>query len=184
MKTWQGVVLGLALLALLPPAHSLGAVPDDAYWDDRFAPLGVDGLVYAIAVSGDAVYVGGAFTAAGGIAANGIAKWDSLTNTWSALGNGFDTTVTALTFSNGNLYAGGTAKTWNTPLAARWDGCMWSPLGSGVNNSVSGIAASGDDVYIVGSFTIAGKPSTHIGHWNKPTAPPECRIYYFPFVTK
>lgn len=50
--------------------------PDDAYWDDRFAPLGVDGPVYAIAVSGDDVYVVGSFTIAGAKPSTHIARWN------------------------------------------------------------------------------------------------------------
>ena len=38
--------------------------------------------------SGPALYVGGDFTTAGGVAANHIAKWDG--SSWSALGSGMD----------------------------------------------------------------------------------------------
>ena len=62
--------------------------PGDELWDDRFNVLGVTGYVRAIAVSGDDVYVGGEFSAVGGVAANNIAKWNSATGTWSALGSG------------------------------------------------------------------------------------------------
>src|SRR6266852_3430940 len=59
--------------------------------------------------SGPALYAGGGFTTAGGVAANYIAKWDSAQ--WSTLGSGMDSVVRALTvFEDGGgpaLYAGG-----------------------------------------------------------------------------
>ncbi len=41
------------------------------------AANGTDGLVYALAVSGSDVYVGGEFTQAGGQSANNVAMWNS-----------------------------------------------------------------------------------------------------------
>jgi hypothetical protein len=38
--------------------------------------------------TGPALYAGGAFTTAGGVSANRIAKWNGSTSTWSALGGG------------------------------------------------------------------------------------------------
>ena len=49
--------------------------------------LGDERRVYALAVSGTNLYAGGNFTTAGGVTANGIAKWDG--HAWSALGSGF-----------------------------------------------------------------------------------------------
>src|SRR5260370_572219 len=60
--------------------------------------------------TGPALYAGGQFTTAGGVAANYVAKWDG--SQWSALGSGTDAVVWALTvFDDGTgpaLYAGGT----------------------------------------------------------------------------
>lgn len=144
------------------------------------------GSVNTIALSDNTVYIGGVFTSVGGVAAKNVARWSTLTHTWSAVGHGLDTAINALVWNNNNLYAGGVAKTSGISLIARWDGCTWSPLGSGVDNIVNGIAASSDDVYVVGMFTLAGnKPSTHIARWSKPaTTPTECHTYYFPFVSK
>ena len=61
--------------------------------------------VYALAVSGSNVYAGGAFTTAGGTAANYIAKWDG--KSWSVLGSGMNNAVRALTVAGNDLYAGG-----------------------------------------------------------------------------
>ena len=66
---------------------------------------GVAGTVYATTMIGSRLYVGGAFSSAGGVAANNIAMWDG--TAWHALGAGVDSTVFALTSVNGRLYAGG-----------------------------------------------------------------------------
>jgi hypothetical protein len=47
---------------------------------------GIDNEVFALAVSGTDLYAGGYFYNAGGVSANGIAKWDG--SAWSALGSG------------------------------------------------------------------------------------------------
>ena len=63
-------------------------------WDDRFSFPGVEGEVYAIAVSGGDVYFGGAFSSAGGIPSRNIARWDG--QNWFALGPGVDGPVYAI----------------------------------------------------------------------------------------
>jgi len=56
---------------------------------------GVDGLVYALAVTDDGtVYAGGDFSTAGSTQASNIARWDG--DRWSPLGNGTDELVEAL----------------------------------------------------------------------------------------
>ena len=103
--------------------------------------------VHAFAIfddgTGPALYVAGYFTSAGGVPANGIAKWDG--NTWSALGSGLTSLVGPLpvvralaVFDDGNgpaLYAAGHfshAGGQPIPMVARWDGSGWSALGNGV----------------------------------------------------
>ena len=68
--------------------------------------------MYALAVTGSDLYVGGYFTTAGGIGASNIAKWNG--NSWSALGSGiggghgpYPPSVYALAIFAGDLYAGG-----------------------------------------------------------------------------
>ena len=49
---------------------------------------GVNDRVYALAVVGNEVFVGGDFTEAGGVSANRVARFNTQTNTWSSLGTG------------------------------------------------------------------------------------------------
>ncbi len=62
---------------------------------------------YALAVYNSNLIVGGYFTDAGGVAADGIARWDG--TAWSALGSGLGVGewVFALTVLNGELTVGG-----------------------------------------------------------------------------
>src|SRR5204863_4249997 len=58
--------------------------PGDENWDDRFYSSGLDGPVYAVAVSGSNVYVGGRFSSVSRLTVNGIARWDSISSQWFA----------------------------------------------------------------------------------------------------
>jgi len=120
------------------------------------------------------VYAGGAFAAAGGVAANHIAKWNG--DSWSALGIGIGGSapyVYAIALSGNDVYAGGDFQTAGGGPAnyiAKWDGNSWSAIGGGVNSSVRTVALGGNDVYAGGDFTTAGGgPASHIAKWNGST---------------
>ena len=67
--------------------------------------MNIDVNTLAVDASGN-VYAGGAFTIAGGVTANRIAKWNG--SAWSALGTGMNQSVDALAVdASGTLYAGG-----------------------------------------------------------------------------
>jgi len=134
----------------------------------------MNGDVKAIAVNsttGD-LYVGGAFTTAGGVSAHYIAKWDG--STWSALGSGVNANVEAVAVnsSTGEVYAGGAFTTAGGITAhhiAKWNGSAWSALGSGMNDFVYAVAvnSSTGNVYAGGHFTTAGGVSANfIAKWN------------------
>ncbi len=129
----------------------------------------MNSTVYALTAIGTDLYVGGAFTTAGGVSANKIAKWNG-TN-WSALGSGMNSTVYALTAIGTDLYAGGffsSAGGVSASRIAKWNGTSWSALGSGMDSTVS--CPNGDrrrPVCRRGSFTTAGGvPASRIAKWN------------------
>ncbi len=158
------------------------------FWDTQFnmpngVPLNMNNggvsqscKVLALAVSGTNIYVGGVFFSANNIAATNVAKFDTLTNTWSKLGTGSGNGVTGGTFPGvyalavigSDLYVGGvfdTANVGGTTVSAnnvaKFDTLTntWSKLGAGsgngVSNSVLALAVSGSDLYVGGAFTQA-----------------------------
>ncbi|MDQ2769419.1 MAG: T9SS type A sorting domain-containing protein [Bacteroidota bacterium] len=166
------------------PAAPNGA--DDYKWQGGFGlPEGINGSpigsnVKTVLQVGSDVYIGGNFTAAGGTAANFIARWDG--SRWRALGtgpaNGLNGFVRALAVApNGDLYAGGDFTRAGGVVAngiARWNGSTWSALGTGTQNGVqvnSGVYAiavvANGDVYAGGNFYQAGSQSvTGLARWN------------------
>ena len=163
---------------------------DGARWTALNGPNGngVDGEVRSLHVfddgNGAALYVGGSFTAAGGVPASGIARWNGLT--FSPLpglsGNGVQGTVRALTsFDDGRgsaLYAGGAFSSAGGVTAnsiARWTLNGWSALtdgtGNGVDGTVDALSAfddgSGPALFVAGSFSLAGgRAANSIAKWN------------------
>ena len=144
---------------------------------------GVGGFVEDLTISGNDVYVVGGFSrvyqnATTPLSANNVAKWNSATGNWSALGggdglsaNGVNQRVDDVLVSSGNVYLGGAFTVaynaaGNSVFAngvARWNGSAWVALGNGgaaTANGVSGgqawvhgLALIGNDLYVGGSFT-------------------------------
>ncbi|HPI37315.1 MAG TPA: hypothetical protein PK397_05150, partial [Ignavibacteriaceae bacterium] len=134
---------------------------------------GTNSTVYAVAVSGGNVYVGGSFQMAGGKPANNIARWDG--STWSALGSGTSSTVFGLAVSGSDVYAVGSFNTAGGISArgiAKWNGTSWYALGGGVYNDAKCVTVSGSDVYVGGAFTSASNDGSNfitvnnIAKWN------------------
>jgi hypothetical protein len=159
-----------------------------ARWDGAtWSPLGTgmgnsrpfsDPAVLALAVlpNGD-VLAAGDFDSAGGVPANGIARWNG--SSWSALGSGFANTIspsdvkvhTLLPLPNGDVVAGGAFNVAGGIPAtriARWDGANWSALGSGMNATVFALAVRTDGVLVAGgNFTTAGGVSANcVARWD------------------
>lgn len=94
----------------------------------------------AVMPNGDLI-AGGSFTAAGGGAANCIARWDG--SAWAPVGTGLTrfaagfplASVAALAvLPNGDLIAGGSFTAADGVFVnriARWNGSLWLPLGEG-----------------------------------------------------
>src|SRR5690606_24064478 len=143
---------------------------------------GLNGAVNCMAEGPDGkIYVGGAFTNAGGVsAADYLARWNPITEQWEAVGApafGAATgtpIVNALAFdAAGNLYAGGYfINAQSVPAAdyiAKFDGTNWTALGTGTNGAVYSIAiAPNGDVYAGGAFANAGGVANtiRIAKWN------------------
>jgi len=118
--------------------------------------------------SGPALFVGGTFTAAGGVPATRIAKWDG--STWSALGDGLSGTVQGMAaYDDGSgeaLYVvGNFTASGAMPLnhIARWDGRGWSAVGAGLNDNGfaairfdDGGGSGGESLFVGGAFVQAG----------------------------
>ncbi|RZL07781.1 MAG: T9SS type A sorting domain-containing protein, partial [Hymenobacter sp.] len=138
--------------------------------------------VYALAVSGTNVYVGGIFGRAGAAAAANVARWNG--TAWSSLGtgaaNGVNSTVYALGVVGPTLYVGGDFKQAGGASAnylARWDGTSWSTLGTGTTNGVSAgvraMAVAGNNLYVGGNFATAGTtPVNYVAKWDGTTWSP------------
>jgi hypothetical protein len=160
---------------------------------------GVNGPVFALAVyddgSGPALYVGGAFSMAGGMPAQRVAKWDG--SSWSTLGpplgqgvGGFVHSLAVHDDGSGpSLYVGGRFETaGGTPSnggitvksVAQWDGESWHALtgstgtgvagpgnSTGVYSLVSHDSGSGPLLFVGGNFaTAGGLQANNIAAWD------------------
>ncbi len=183
------VLAGLRTIALLglfcwaPTDSDAQCTPA---WDTSFAAPGPNGPVFAVETyndgTGPALYVGGSFTAVGGVAVtSNLAKWDG--TTWSAVGNGVIDfgPVRALKVHNDGsgprLFVGG--QFFGTPgvfigLVAAYDGATWDDLGGGMEGViVTSFEEFGSQLYAAGTFISAGGNSIDgIARWNGSTWSP------------
>lgn len=134
---------------------------------------GATPYVFALREHEGDLYIGGAFTSAGGAEANRVAKWNG-TN-WSPLGGGVrgDTVysyVTSLAFLGSELYAGGTFSRVDDqviPFLVRWNGTSWRGVSGGVNAQVSALESFNGKLYVGGDFSMAGGDSAkHVAIWD------------------
>lgn len=144
----------------LNPLLSAGRI---AYWDgEKWATYGIgaNGAINDIAVAPNGyVYVTGAFTSIGGVAAARVAFWDGAA--WNAMGAGLNAEGYNIQVApDGQVFVGGTFTTAGGVTAnyiARWTGAAWYSLGvyNGLNNFVHSIAISldGSLLYAGGAFT-------------------------------
>lgn len=129
----------------------------------------LNGFVYTLATAGSDLYVGGAFSQTGDgtvLDLNGIARYDTVANIWSALPNqGLDGYVTALTISGSDLYAGGEFTETNDGVMlnlgniAHYDMVTdtWDALpNQGLNTQIDALAVVGTDLYVGGTFEQTG----------------------------
>ena len=153
------------------------------------AGTGSYAYAYSIAVHGSNVYASGYFSTAGGVAANGVAKWNG--SGWSAVGSWGGSFISTVAVAGTDVYFGGS---FSSPGGvrradgiAKWNGSSWSAFGSGIYNVPNALVVSGSDVYGAGYFTTDGGNTvsraakwngsgwTHIGVW--PSGPGESIPY-------
>jgi hypothetical protein len=124
--------------------------------------------VWDLTVFGGALIVAGGFGQAGGIAANGIARWTG--SAWSTLGNGFNGDVLALTVLDGSLVAtGGFTQAGATAAnyVAAWNGSTWSALGAGLDAEGRALTVYNGSLVVGGTFTEAGGvPANYVARWS------------------
>lgn len=143
---------------------------DGTSWEPLEGPdgIGLDDTAFALAVyddgTGEALYVGGRFNAAGGVPARGVARWDG--SSWSSLEDGFEGVALDMqVYDDGSgpaLYVGGRVLDAIGPAEsiAKWDGRRWVELGARMDERVDGLAVyddgSGEKLYVGGRFETAG----------------------------
>jgi hypothetical protein len=143
------------------------------------APVSVSSLAVYDDGTGPALFVGGSFTTAGGVAAQRLAKWAG--QQWSAVGSGMDATVKALAVWDDGagpalFAAGGFERAGETAAqhVARYDAQGFSALGDGqgLNYDAVGLGAFDDGAgpawYVTGGFSAAGTTYTRaVARWTQ-----------------
>jgi hypothetical protein len=139
---------------------------DGAAWSPLGLGVGFNGVSALVAFDdggGPALYAGGRFSIAGGVAVDDIARWNGVS--WSAVGTWPHYSVQDLVVhdsgSGPELYAAG----WKG--VARWNGTSWVTLGTGLNSYVEALAWYGGALHAAGSFTTQnGGAADGIARWN------------------
>jgi trimeric autotransporter adhesin len=132
-------------------------------------------IVNALVVLNGELYVGGNFTAAGGVPANSLAKWNG--TTWSAVGGGvnggiggLDPAVYDLEVINGLLFISGNftnAGAANANYVAMHNGSNFTGLATGTNNLVYALGSYNNNLVAGGQFSLAdGLTVNNIAEWS------------------
>jgi hypothetical protein len=123
---------------------------------------------------------GGAFTTAGGVLCNRIARWDGAA--WQPLASGMNGAVLSLTTLDPDgsgpqppvLVAGGAFTTAGGAAInrlAKFDGLTWTGFGTGANSTVWALGhwdpGTGDQMVLAGDFTaVNGVAASRIARWD------------------
>jgi hypothetical protein len=121
---------------------------------------GVNNSVYSLYKVDDQLYVGGTFSQAGGQSASRIARLNTETNVWEALGSGVDGRVSALAQHGQYLYVGGHFNRANGTFSRRiarldMQTDEWYHFEQDLNGHVEDILVYNNQVYLTGAFTFA-----------------------------
>jgi len=148
-------------------ARRMPNLAGDEWWTSSFINGLTNGAaaanVYALAVSGSDIYVGGSFTQAGGIPANNIARWNTATDQWYALGPGVQGQVYSIVPKGTNIYVGGSFNDIGGQPAwslAAWNASSqtWSLLGGS-----PGLESSGTFVGVVQAMALDSSGNLYVG---------------------
>lgn len=143
-------------------------VKPDKTIDETWVPNPSGSVVYALALDGNTLYVGGPFTQIAGTPRNRLAAFDATTGNllpWNPdMPSG---RIEKLTVTGGVVYVGGqftevggqARKNIAAINASTGVVTSWNPTVDGINSSVSDIVVSGSLVYVGGFFTSAGGAS-------------------------
>ena len=148
---------------LTPPDIAPQAAALD--WATTFSLRGLSSDVNAVAANGNTIYVGGNFIAAGNVAAKYVARYDLVSQTWSALGAGAPDAVKAILVDGNDIYIGGEffLNRWNT-ISNTWTSLAYP---SGV---VYALAKNGNTLYAAGAIEwIGGQAVTNTARLNLAT---------------
>ena len=132
------------------------------------------GGVYAVVRSGDYVYIGGFIFNSDDPAKRFVRRFNIKTNKWSAVGEGLNNRVRALTVdAKGDVYAAGSfTASGATSLngLAKWDGTKWTSVAGGTNGAVRTMKFDKNGVlYVGGDFTkvgIARETAGYVAAWD------------------
>jgi hypothetical protein len=138
---------------------------------------GSTGIVLGMTVFDGLLYVVGAFSQVGNVAASNIAAWNG--SEWFPVAGGTDGAISAIAVYNGHLVIGGSFEHAGGNIAHRiaiLNPGGWSPMGAGMyegdfegNNiaSVAALTVHGGDLVAGGAFERAGNvDATNIARWN------------------
>jgi hypothetical protein len=119
---------------------------------------GVNGPVYALAFKNQELYVGGAFSTAGGLTVSNLAKWSG--GVWSDVGGGFNDQVNCIyvSSSSGVVHAGGKfSLSGANPMnhVSKLVSGTWTQLGTGIGAVVNALAEYNGSLY-AGSESLSG----------------------------
>lgn len=178
----EGVVTGIAVkgrqvfvCGIITKAGNV-KVGNVAMWDEdtqTWSSLGdgiPSGLVKTVCIAGNDVFFGGFFSTSFG---NCIARWNTLSKSWTPIKEGLDGIVAALIVHNNELFIGGNFHKGG-PLsvshAVRYNFVKneWLPMNQGVNNAVTSFALAGDSLLVGGRFAVVNyvPASARCAIWN------------------
>jgi len=121
---------------------------------------GVNNSVHTLLKVDNQLYVGGTFSQAGGQSASRIARLNTETNAWEALGGGVDGRVSILAQHNQHLYVGGHFNRANGTFSrriARFDmqTDQWYHFTQDLDGNVEDMLVHNNQIYLTGAFQFA-----------------------------